>query len=130
MINLTKGDKALVVIVVILSIFSLIFIRKQGLSKDDRYVSVQVNGEEINKIYFDKKLVGEKIRVETEYGYNTIKLGDEEVRVIEASCPDKLDVLQGSISRIGETIVCLPNRFVVEIKGTNDDLDRQEIINY
>lgn len=127
---MTKGDKALVVIVVMLSIFSLVFIRKQGLSKDDRYVSVQVNGEEINKIYFDKKLVGEEIRVETEYGYNVVKLGDEEVSVIEASCPDKLDVLQGSISKIGQTIVCLPNRLVIEIKGTDDDVDRQEIINY
>lgn len=130
MIELTRGDKLLIVFVVILSMMSLIFIKNQGLSKDDKYVSVQINGEEIKKIYFDKKLIGNEIVVETEYGYNIIEIGDEEVRVIDASCPDKLDVLQGSISKIGETIVCLPNRMVVEIKGTKEDVNRQEIINY
>lgn len=130
MIKLTRGDKLLIVLVVILSMMSLMFIKTQGLSKDDKYISVQVDGEEIKKIYFDKKLIGNEIPIETEYGYNIIELGDEEVRVIDASCPDKLDVLQGAISNIGETIVCLPNRLVVEIKGTRENVDRQEIINY
>ncbi len=56
----------------------------------------------------------------------TEKMGDEEagnVLVIEngtvhmesASCPDKLCVKQGTKSKVGETIVCLPHKLVVTV---------------
>src|SRR5699024_9202117 len=121
--ELTKGDKGLVVFVVVLTLLSLIYIKKQAFSNDDRYVSIQVDGEEIKQIIFDKKLEGNKIPIETEFGYNLVELGDGEVRVIEASCPDQIDVKQGYISKIGETIVCLPNKLVIEIKGMDGDND-------
>ncbi|HAG68571.1 MAG TPA: NusG domain II-containing protein, partial [Lachnospiraceae bacterium] len=38
--------------------------------------------------------------------------------VSDATCPDRLCVHQKRISREGETIVCLPARIVIEIKGT------------
>ncbi len=38
------------------------------------------------------------------------------VNVTEATCPDKLCVRQKSISKNGETIVCLPARIVIEIE--------------
>ncbi len=118
---MTKGDKFLIVFVVILTFISLGFIKKQGFSNSSKYISVQVNGKEIKKIIFDKNIVGNTIPIETEYGYNLIEIGDERVRVIEASCPDKIDVKQGYISNIGETIVCLPNKLVIEIKGMEKD---------
>lgn len=123
MIDLTKGDKGLIVLVVILTLVSLGYIKKQALSDTNKYVSIQVNGNEIKQIIFDKQLVGNTIPIESEFGYNLIEIGEEEVRVIEASCPDELDVKQGYISKIGETIVCLPNRLVVEIKGMDKDTE-------
>lgn len=126
---MTKGDKLLIVFVLILSLASMGYIKSQGLSNKDKYVSVQVNGEEIKRIIFDKSVVGKTIPIETKYGYNLIEVGDNQVRVIEASCPDKIDVKQGYISRIGETIVCLPNRLILEIKGI-DSVDGIDMINY
>lgn len=126
---MTKGDKLLIVFVLILSLASMGYIKSQGLSNKDKYVSVQVNGEEIKRIIFDKSVVGKTIPIETKYGYNLIEVGDNQVRVIEASCPDKIDVKQGYISGIGETIVCLPNRLIVEIKGI-DSVDGIDMINY
>lgn len=114
---MTKGDKLLIIFVIIITLASFGYIKRQALSSDDRYISVQVNGKEIKKIIFDKKIVGTTIPIETKYGFNLIEIGDEKVRVIEASCPDKIDVKQGYISKIGETIVCLPNKLVIEIKG-------------
>lgn len=35
----------------------------------------------------------------------------------DADCPDKLCMHQGTISRDGQTIVCLPHRLVVEVTG-------------
>ena len=116
-VELTKGDKVLIGIVVLLTLISLGFIKRQALSDGNKYVSIQVNGEEVKKIIFDKKIIGKTYAIESEYGYNLVEIGDEEVRVIEASCPDKIDVKQGYISKIGESIICLPNRMVIEIKG-------------
>ena len=98
-------------------------INRHAFSDNERYISIQVNGKEVKKIIYDTKLIGTTIPIETEYGYNLIEIGDEEVRVIEADCPDKIDVKQGYISRIGETIVCLPNKMVVEIKGIAEDTE-------
>ncbi len=123
MIILTKGDKLLIILVIILSFSALGYINLQALSKNGKYVSVQVGGKEVKKIILDSKLIGTKIPVESEHGYNLIELGEDSVRVIEADCPDKIDVKQGPISRIGETIVCLPNRMVIEIKGVDMDTE-------
>lgn len=128
MIFLTKGDKLLIVLIILISFSSLAYIRLQAFSNDEKYVSIQVNGEEIKKYIFDSKLIGQTIPIETKYGYNLVEFGDEEVRVIEADCPDKLDVKQGYISNIGETLVCLPNRLVIEIKGIENDSDIDIIV--
>ena len=120
---MTKGDKYLIVFIVIISLISLIYVKSSAFNYKEKYVSVQVDGKEIKKIIFDKKLIGETIPIRTEYGYNLIEIGDEKVRVIEADCPDKLDVKQGYISKTGEVIVCLPNRLVIEIKGIENGRD-------
>lgn len=41
------------------------------------------------------------------------------VRVAQADCPRKLCQHAGWISRPGQTIVCLPNRLLIEIAGGN-----------
>lgn len=112
-----KGDKILIVFVIILALLSFSFINRHAFSNKSKYVSIQINGTEVKRIIYDKKIIGKEYPIESEFGFNLLEIGDEKVRVIEASCPDKIDVKQGYISRIGETIVCLPNRMVIEIKG-------------
>lgn len=121
---MTKGDKILIVLIVVISISSLVLIANSSFGNEDKYVSVQVNGEEIKRIVFNNSTIGNTYPIETEFGYNLIEMGEDQVRVIEADCPDELDVKQGYISKPGEIIVCLPNRLVIEIKGdTADELD-------
>ncbi len=117
---MTKGDKILIISVIIISFLSLGFIKNSNAGYKQKYVSIQVNGEEYKKIIFDKKIIGKTIPIETEFGYNLVEIGDGEVWVVEASCPDELDVKQGKISKSGEIIVCLPNKLVIEIKGSDE----------
>ena len=120
---LTKGDKYLIILIVAISLISLIYVKNSAFNIGEKYVSIQVDGEEIKRIIFDKNMIGKTIPIETEFGFNLIEIGDKEVRVIEADCPDQLDVKQGYISKVGEVIVCLPNRLVIEIKGIEDERD-------
>lgn len=129
--KLTKGDKLLIVF---LSIFSLVFayfISNMGHATSGKYVSVMVDGKEIKQIEFSQEMIGKTYVIETEFGRNVIELGDESVWVIEADCPDKLDIKQGVIDKPGQVLVCLPNRLIVEIKardqGNEDVIDS---INY
>ncbi len=53
--------------------------------------------------------------IETKWGKNTVWVKDGQVSVIFADCRDKICQNHRSISKTGETIVCLPHKMVVEI---------------
>lgn len=64
------------------------------------------------------------IDIKGHYGNNRLVIQNHEASVTEASCPDKLCVHQKSISKTGETIVCLPNKMVVTvINAESNDFD-------
>ncbi len=127
---MTKWDKYLIVVVLLLSFVGIYFVKYYSTNGGNKYISIQVDGEEIKKISFGANMVGKTIDIETKFGYNKIEIGDGKVRVIEADCPDKLDVKQGWISNQGEVIVCLPNRMVVEIKSEKNSIDEVDHISY
>ena len=52
-------------------------------------------------------------------GTNRLVIKDGAVHMEEASCPDKVCIKQGTISKTGQSIVCLPNRVIVTITGTD-----------
>ena len=39
----------------------------------------------------------------------------------DADCPDRLCVKQGRIKKVGESIVCLPHKVVIEIVGEKEE---------
>ena len=55
--------------------------------------------------------------------YNIVEIKDGAVSVTEASCKNQVCVRHGSISRTGESIVCLPNRLVVRVEGKGGGYD-------
>ncbi|MEW6723591.1 MAG: NusG domain II-containing protein [Bacillota bacterium] len=59
--------------------------------------------------------------------YNIIRVEPGRIRVIEANCPEQIDVLQGWISRPGQSIICLPHRLVIIIQGRETEEDEEDI---
>ncbi len=56
-------------------------------------------------------------------GTNVLAIEDGKAFMVEANCPGYQDCVEtGKIFRVGETIVCLPNKVVVEIVGEGDML--------
>lgn len=121
-----KGDFILIFSLLGVFIISFFYINSKFFYSNDKYISVQVNGKEIKKITFGNEKKVYPIR--TSFGLNILEVDEFGVRVIEASCPDKLDVKFGKIDKVGQAIICLPNRLVIEIKS-NSDINELDVVN-
>lgn len=122
-----KGDFILIFSLLGVFIISFFYINSKFFYSNDKYISVQVNGKEIKKITFGNEKKVYPIR--TSFGLNILEVDEFGVRVVEASCPDKLDVKFGKIDKVGQAIICLPNRLVVEIKS-NSDINELDVVNW
>jgi len=75
--------------------------------------------DSILRISIDGELYGEyPLDTDAEIAIGTTnicKIQDQSVKMTEADCPDHLCLKQKSIDASGGTIVCLPNRIVLEI---------------
>ena len=55
---------------------------------------------------------------------NMIVINHGSVHMKDATCPDKLCIKQGTISKNGEQIICLPNQVVIAIVSNQyNDVD-------
>ena len=58
-------------------------------------------------------------------GTNHLVIRNGEAWIASASCPDGLCVNMGKISKNGQSVICLPNRVVVQIVGENENADEE-----
>lgn len=126
--NMKKGDFVVIAAIILLSL-SMIFAFSKKLKHrqpGEKYISIQVEGQEIQQVFFDPDVIGTTIPIESKYGRNVLLVEEDSCRVIEADCPDQIDVLQGKIYDVGEMLVCLPHRLIIEIK-TVDEQYGQEV---
>lgn len=68
-------------------------------------------------------LEDQTIVVDQEKSFNKLRIENGKVKMIDSDCPGGDCIHEGEISKIGETIVCLPNKVVVEISGGEGDFD-------
>ena len=79
----------------------------------EKVVIVSVAGEQVQRYPLDRDL--EVMLSGVNGGSNHLHIADGQAWLSEASCPDKVCVHMGKISREGQSIICLPNQVVVEI---------------
>ena len=105
-----KNDVILITVVLIVSL--LAFLIFNSSLKDGENAVVTVEGKIVAVLSLAQDT---KKTVETKYGINEVTVKDKKVCVSNADCPDKICEKHREISRVGETIVCLPHKLVVEI---------------
>lgn len=107
-----KSDFVLIIAIVLVA--ALLWVVLRFTSREGSYVKVTIDGQ----IYGEYPLNDElEIRIGDDGSYNLLIIQNGEAYVSEASCPDKLCVHQGRIHYNGQSIVCLPNKVVVEVIG-------------
>ncbi|MBQ7707325.1 MAG: NusG domain II-containing protein [Lachnospiraceae bacterium] len=107
---ITKRD--IIFIISLLAVMIVIILFMHFNKKTGYNVRISADGKTIKTLSLDKD---EKYVFESDKGYNIVVIKDKEVYVEEADCPDKICVNHKKISNIGETIICLPHKLVVEI---------------
>lgn len=85
-----------------------------AVQPDGNIVVISVSGEVYEEI--DLSLDCE-FSIETERGTNKVLVSDGKISIIDATCPDKLCIRHGELHNKFDSIVCLPNRVVVEYKN-------------
>ncbi len=104
---LKKGDIFIIGTVGIIFVLSIIFLVLFAIQGNS--VVIKQN----NKIVYDKSI---DINDTIDIGTNTIVIKDGIVYMKDANCKNQVCVNTGEISKKGESIVCLPNKVIVEIK--------------
>jgi hypothetical protein len=118
--KINKYDIGLIVSIIIISLFFILYGGRDAV----------ISNSKTAYIYSNNKLVGEYVltddykdvvKIESETGYNIMHIEDGQIWIHEASCPDKICIYQGKISKNGEMIVCIPNRMFIKIVDENDE---------
>lgn len=90
----------------------------------DKTIVIKHEGEVIKKYPINEN-IEEKIVIGK--NYNTIKIEDGYAKIIDADCSDKICIKHKKINETYESIVCLPNKVVVEVSSdeTKEEKERE-----
>ena len=109
-----KKEKTYVLLFVIIVVALGIMVFNKASARRGDFVEVSVDGQVIQKLPLNEDT---EYTIEGLEGENHLIIKDGICFIEEADCPDKLCVKQGKIGEIGQSIICLPHRVVVTIKG-------------
>lgn len=114
-----KNRKAdLVVWISVCITFLVLLIAFLLTSKSGELVQVRVSGKVVATYSMEQD--GEYTIEGKNDGRNIVVIKDKKVYMKKANCPDKVCVNQGKISKVGQSIICLPHQVVVEIVEKKD----------
>lgn len=120
------GDIIIIALLVMLSFLPLAIFTYQNASAngDSMHVVVSADGEIVHEMELKNDHTREVYEFVDDHGHeNTVVREGLIVYISDANCQDLLCVQQGQISEVGETLVCLPNRVLVEIVSDGVDVE-------
>ena len=114
----TKADLILMAAIVIIGLGISIFLAAG--SHQGNKVEITKDG----KLWGTYSLDGEhKITIRDGKELNVVKISGGKVTMESANCKNQVCVHHSPVSRTGESIVCLPHKIVVSIKGEDNEFD-------
>lgn len=122
-IKVKKWDMIIICLLFVISFLPYLFI-KIFLGQHTDYVSAYINieGEFYKEIPLTGQIDYKEYIIRTKEGVNIIAVQNESIAVVRADCSDHVCEAFGYKSKPGETIVCLPHKLYIELKG---EIDKQ-----
>jgi hypothetical protein len=119
-----RNDFILIAVILAVTLFTIAGIRiwQKNNTGDGAVAVVTIDGA-VYGSYPLSEDASERIEL-ADGSYNILTISEGYADVVEASCPDQICVHHNRIKYSGESIVCLPNKLIVQIKGGEDnDID-------
>ena len=136
--NMIKRWDIIITLVLILLSFLPIAIfshqqaeKTNALQGDDpiKVAVISVNNQEVKRVTLTGNKGTDVFDIYNSDGeYNTVEVKDERIRIKGADCKDQVCVQFGFLARPGETAVCLPHQFIIEIDTVAGNADDEAII--
>lgn len=122
--KIKKGD-LIIVLILAAALISWFAVYKLGESADKRRIVIEVDGRVYKTIPMNLRMDRQEIHIELEDGkYIDIVIDEKGAYVSDVICPDRICQKTGLVSRVGQSIVCLPNKVIVYIEGeTESEVD-------
>lgn len=115
-------DFVIIAVLMILSFLPEIILGASvGKNFSTTYAEITVSGKLYKTIPLSVHKGEEIIEVKSKNGINIVKVKDNKIGIIEADCPDKVCMNPEYIEKPGQSLVCLPNKVMIEIKGKAED---------
>ena len=111
-----KKKDFILIFIILLIVVASFGINHFTNAKSGKQIEIYVDNELYKTYDIDDE---DEIKIESEEGYNVVKIHNHGAQITEASCPDKVCIHEGFITKPSESIVCLPNK--VHIKIITDD---------
>jgi hypothetical protein len=111
----TKFDLILIILILLLSIFSILWVSADQIRQplQPKSVIIYQDNIKLEEINMSKdriiSILNGKMQVEVNKG---------KIRALHSDCPQHICVKMGWIQNKGQTIVCLPNHVLIEIKSS------------
>ena len=124
--NKIRNDIILAAVILIIAVAGLLFVK---LTKTQgNTVVVKIDG--VKAVEYSLE---EDVRYEIKTGknnedINVLVIKDGKAYITEADCPDGICKDYRPISYVGETIVCLPHKVVVEVVGETADVSLDVVV--
>ncbi|MCD8231652.1 MAG: NusG domain II-containing protein [Clostridiales bacterium] len=114
------GKKEIIFLILLfIVILAVWLVYRHSQTDSGNLVRITVDGEEygVYDLTLDQEI---PIEIDGEVT-NTLMIADGKADMIEADCPDQICVNTAAISVKNETIVCLPNKIVVEVIESEEE---------
>lgn len=108
-----KKKDLILIFVILLAAFLAYFLHEVIGGNGAGSVTVKVDG-----VIEGSYGLGEDQEIEVNGGTNHLSIRNGRADMTSADCPDKLCVHQRAVSKRGESIICLPNKVIVEVESS------------
>lgn len=120
--KLKKYDTIAIICVAVIVIISYITVNLLRNDEADTVV-IYIDGKIEKKLDLNKN---QEYKVDVDNGYNIVRIKDKKVRIKESDCGNQTCVNMGTISKDGQTLICLPHK--VEVTIVSDDKSEVDVI--
>jgi len=118
-LKIKKGD-TLILFFILIALMGWLLQNYIWPDSEQKTAIIEIDGQTYQKIAINTDTQEEFIIELPKNNQIHIVVEKNSIQVEDASCPDKVCIRTGAVSKPGQNIVCLPNKVVVYIAGAGD----------